>query len=120
MMRGTKSTWDVLAAWSSNRRPFQLVMELAGLWVCLGISMKSPPPLLAADWIVGAARQEITPEQPVRLSGYASRGVTHEGIDDGLEVRAIVFRRLLADSAIQGAAEPWQVLVSVDSIGVPA
>ena len=120
MMRGTKSTWDVLAAWSSTRRPFQLVMELAGLWVCLGISMKSPPPLLAADWIVGAARQEITPEQPVRLSGYASRGVTHEGIDDGLEVRAIVFRRLLADSAIQGAAEPWQVLVSVDSIGVPA
>ncbi|MFN9788906.1 MAG: neutral/alkaline non-lysosomal ceramidase N-terminal domain-containing protein, partial [Pirellulaceae bacterium] len=107
----------MLVARSSTRRPFQWVLELASLWVCFGFSL---PPLQAADWIVGAARQEITPEQPVRLSGYASRGGPHEGIDDGLEVRAIVFRRLIADSETKESAEAWQVLVSVDSIGVPA
>jgi putative membrane-bound dehydrogenase-like protein len=120
MMQRTGTMRDMLAARASNGWAFQQVMVFTSLLGCLGFSIPSLPPLHAADWIVGAARQEITPEHSVRLSGYASRDLPHEGVDDGLEVRAIVFRRLMADSATEESVDPWQVLVSVDSIGVPA
>ena len=37
----------------------------------------------------GFSKIEITPEKPIRLSGYGSRTVPSEGVDEKLFVRAL-------------------------------
>jgi len=64
-----------------------------------------------ADWKVGLARVKVTPEQPVFMSGYASRNKPFEGVHDDLFAKAIV----LEDSAGTRA-----VLVTSDLIGFTA
>ncbi len=64
-----------------------------------------------SQWLSGAAKLEITPTESVRLSGYAIRERVMSGVDDPLFVRA------LAMKPIDGE---WMVLVSIDSIGLPA
>ncbi len=64
-----------------------------------------------ASWQVGAASVDITPSQPVRLSGYGSRTTPHEGVAQRLFAKALVLR--------------WEnemplVIVTVDNCGVPA
>ncbi|QDT89290.1 neutral/alkaline non-lysosomal ceramidase N-terminal domain-containing protein [Gimesia algae] len=56
----------------------------------------------------GFARTEITPETPLRLSGYGNRAVVYEGVDEPLFVRAI---------AIKTPEQKICSLVSLDSIG---
>ncbi|HAW32472.1 MAG TPA: hypothetical protein DCY03_30915 [Planctomycetaceae bacterium] len=56
----------------------------------------------------GFARTEITPETPLRLSGYGNRDVVYEGVDEPLFVRAI---------AIKTPEQKICSLVSLDSIG---
>lgn len=63
-------------------------------------------------WSFGFARVDITPEEPLRLSGYGSRTEPFEGVDESLFVRAMVLRA--------GAEGKPHVLVSVDTIGFPA
>jgi len=57
---------------------------------------------------VGVGRADITPEGPIRLSGYGGRRTESEGVEQGLFAKAIAI----------GGAEPC-VLVAVDSTGVP-
>lgn len=57
---------------------------------------------------VGAARVDITPDYPVRLSGYGSRETLNEGVEQKLWARALVI----------GDKNPVAV-VTVDSIAVP-
>ena len=59
----------------------------------------------------GFAKADVTPAEPVRLSGYANRTQPFEGIDMPLFVRAMALRP-------QGG-ETF-VLVSLDTIGTPA
>ncbi|MCA9022837.1 MAG: neutral/alkaline non-lysosomal ceramidase N-terminal domain-containing protein, partial [Planctomycetaceae bacterium] len=56
----------------------------------------------------GFARTEITPEVPLRLSGYGNRDTVYESIDEPLYVRAM---------AIQSPEKKICALVSLDSIG---
>ncbi len=56
----------------------------------------------------GSARVDITPDFPVRLSGYATRSKPYETVEQKLWARALVV----------GDEEPVAV-VTVDSIGVP-
>ena len=78
-----------------------------------------PCSLLAAtepestSWFVGASKVDITPDEPVRLSGYASRLVPSQGIEDRLSARALV---LSPGSSTQDAL----VIVSIDAIGISA
>ena len=58
----------------------------------------------------GAAKVDITPSKPIRLSGYGGRVAVSEGIEDRIHARALA----LVDET--GAPT---VLVSVDSIGIP-
>ncbi len=58
----------------------------------------------------GFAKVEITPEKPIRLSGYGSRRVPSEGVDEKLFVRAM---------AVQDEQDRKRILVSVESIGFP-
>lgn len=70
--------------------------------------------LLAADaWRVGLAKVDITPEEPLRLSGYATRVESHTGVADPLAARAMVISP--ADAAVDAQS---LVLISIDSIGV--
>ena len=69
----------------------------------------------AADlpWSVGMAKVDITPIEPVRLSGYGNRNVPSEGVDTPLFVRAI---------ALRSANDPGSLrfLISIDSVGLPS
>ena len=60
---------------------------------------------------VGVARADITPEYPVRLSGYGNRRAEHEGVAQHLWAKALAFD--------DGAGRP-AVLLTVDNCGVPA
>ncbi len=61
--------------------------------------------------LVGVAKVDITPDYPVRLSGYGSRRTPFETVEQHLFVKAL---------AIGGDTEGPAVLVTVDNCGVPA
>ncbi|MFO1482621.1 MAG: neutral/alkaline non-lysosomal ceramidase N-terminal domain-containing protein [Verrucomicrobiaceae bacterium] len=68
--------------------------------------------LLAAETRqVGAASVDITPDYPVRLSGYGSRRAPNAGISQHIFAKAL---------AIGSDADGPAVLVTVDNCGVPA
>ncbi|MFN3190309.1 MAG: neutral/alkaline non-lysosomal ceramidase N-terminal domain-containing protein [Aureliella sp.] len=62
----------------------------------------------------GAARVDITPESPIRLSGYGSRTEPSQGVDERLFARALVMGYVS-----DGKSRVTHVLVSLESIGVP-
>ena len=68
----------------------------------------------AGSWHIGFGKVDITPIEPVRLSGYATRSQPHEGIADPLHARAMV----ISESLEPGSKTV--VLVSVDSIAIVA
>lgn len=59
---------------------------------------------------VGVAKIDITPDRPIRLSGYGSRTEPSEGIAQRLNAKALAI----------GDDSSLSVLVTVDAIGVPA
>ncbi len=59
---------------------------------------------------IGFGKADITPTQPLRLSGYGNRTEPSEGVDEPLSVRAMALRT--------GEDSPLHVIVSVDTIGV--
>ena len=63
------------------------------------------------EWKVGAAKTDITPEVPVRLSGYGSRTQSTAEIDDRLFARAMTLKH---------GEQPPIVIVSLDAIGLSA
>ncbi|HUP79548.1 MAG TPA: neutral/alkaline non-lysosomal ceramidase N-terminal domain-containing protein, partial [Pirellula sp.] len=63
------------------------------------------------EWKVGAAKADITPDVPVRLSGYGSRTQSTAEIDDRLFARAMTLKY---------AEQPPLVIVSLDAIGLSA
>ncbi len=60
----------------------------------------------------GFAKVDITPEQPLRLSGYGNRASSFDGIDEKLYARVMSMR--------VGDDGPLHVLVTVETIGFPA
>ncbi len=62
-------------------------------------------------WQAGFSRVDVTPTEPVRMSGYGSRDHASEGIDTPLYVRAIALRH----QTDRGTT----VLLAVDNIGLP-
>lgn len=64
-----------------------------------------------ADQIAGVAKVDITPDYPVRLSGYGSRRDEHEGVEQRIFAKAL---------ALGSDAEGPAVLLTVDNCGVPA
>ncbi|OHE77811.1 MAG: hypothetical protein A2107_11790 [Verrucomicrobia bacterium GWF2_62_7] len=65
----------------------------------------------AADRMAGVAKVDITPNYPVRLSGYGSRRDEHEGVEQHIFAKAL---------ALGSDAEGPAVLLAVDNCGVPA
>ncbi len=69
----------------------------------------------AEPFQVGFAKREITPTEPIRLSGYAVRSSPFSGVADPLSVRAMAF-----SSGKEGGDRATKILVSIDAIAVPA
>lgn len=63
------------------------------------------------EWQAGAAKVDITPDYPVRLSGYGSRTTEHEGVVLRIWAKAL---------ALRWGDEPPAVTITVDSTGIPA
>lgn len=78
------------------------------LWLC--VVLLPVASVSAADFQAGVARVEVTPTEPIRLSGYAVRSKAYEDIDTPLYARALVLRE---------GDGPLRALVAVDSIGLP-
>lgn len=64
-----------------------------------------------APFQFGFSKVDITPAEPLRLSGYANRDKPFDGIDEPLFVRGMALRH--------GSEGPLHVLLSVDTIGFP-
>jgi putative membrane-bound dehydrogenase-like protein len=62
-------------------------------------------------WQAGFSQVDVTPTEPVRMSGYGSRDHASEGIDTPLYVRAIALKH----QTDRGT----QILLAVDNIGLP-
>jgi neutral ceramidase len=66
---------------------------------------------LGADEIkAGVARADITPTEPIRLAGYASRNKASEGVEQPIFVKAI---------ALQDSAGRTTLIITADTIGTP-
>ena len=81
--------------------------------IILQVFLLLPLPLLAqeASWQAGAADVDITPDYPVRLSGYGSRMTEYDKVAQRLHANALV---------LQWQSDAPAVIVSVDNCGVPA
>lgn len=83
--------------------------------VCLGLSAlaaaTAPARAEEAPVPIGVAVVDITPETPIRLTGYGDRKTESEGVEARLKAKAL---------AIGGDAEGAAVLLAVDNLGVPA
>jgi neutral ceramidase len=87
-------------------RIFQTLVSLIGL---LWVLVVGSGAMHAQDFRLGAAKRDITPTEPIRLSGYASRTKPSEGVDQP------IFARVLAIEDSTGAKN---VLVTVELLGV--
>ena len=56
----------------------------------------SPNAAHAFQWQVGFAKTDVTPGEPIRLSGYASRGQAFDSVADPLHARVMTMGRPLA------------------------
>ncbi len=65
----------------------------------------------AAEWQAGVAKVDITPDFPVRLSGYGSRTGPHEGVSMPIHAKAL---------ALRWEGDEPLVMLTVDNCGVPA
>ena len=70
-----------------------------------------------ASWRVGVSKVDITPEEPVRLSGYGSRTAPSTGIEDRLHARALIMDPVV-DGPNGGTSQDALVIVSIDAIGI--
>lgn len=82
--------------------------------IILPILLFALSPLMAQQavgWNAGAADIDITPDHPVRLSGYHNRTKEHEKVGQRLHANAL---------ALQWKDDAPAVIVTVDNCGVPA
>jgi hypothetical protein len=68
-------------------------------------------PAEAQDYRVGVARADVTPGEPIWLSGYGNRNKPSEGIDSRLFAKSL---------AIEDSGGRRHILMTVDLIGFPA
>lgn len=74
---------------------------------CMAVALSAAEP----GWRAGAADMDITPDYPVRLSGYGSRTTEFEKVSQRIHANALV---------LQWTDEAPACIVTVDNCGVPA
>lgn len=96
--------------WMGSRQTGLLIAACGwAVWLAAP-SLASDDPVVAAEtYQVGVAKIEITPEEPIRLSGFGFRREPSAGVESPLYARAL---------AVSTAAGRPAVLVTVDSTGI--
>ncbi len=91
----------------------RLVVFSFGLFTTVLLSA-APGPDQPVLMPLGAARVDVTPTEPIRLTGYASRKMSHQGVEQKLWAKA------LAIGGDRSAARPGGplVLITLDNCGV--
>lgn len=84
-------------------------MIAAALMMGLGSSLAIGSPGLADEVEVGAAKVDITPEGPIRLSGYLARGAESVGVDQPIHAAAL---------AIGSDERKPVVMITADNVGI--
>jgi len=84
-------------------------LAAAGMMAVLAGEVLAQPP--AAEWKIGLAQVKITPEQPIFMSGYASRTKPFERVEADLWAKA-----LYLEDGRGGRA----VVITTDLLGFPA
>jgi neutral ceramidase len=77
--------------------------------LCCVLLASVPHTSIAAEWKAGVARQSITPEKPMRLSGYAGRNKPFEGKLHDLWVKVL---------ALEDASGKRLLLLTMDLVGI--
>lgn len=88
-----------------NRNYLQSLGAIA-LFTFFG-AVVTPTPVNAVE--LGVARRDVTPAEPIRLTGYASRKAPHVGVEQNLWAKAL---------AIGSDREGPAVLITLDNCGV--
>ena len=88
----------------------QLARLLHALIVSAALAIAAHSPAADAHWIAGAAKVDITPDYPVRLSGYGSRRTESEGVEQHIFAKAL---------ALRAGDGPFAIVLTVDNCGVP-
>jgi hypothetical protein len=94
------------------------VLVGAGCWLLAA----DAPAGAAADEhaaLVGVAQADITPDYPIRMTGYGNRKTESEGVEQRLRAKALAIGEAAADGGEVGGSGRV-VLVTVDNCGVPA
>ncbi|HCN75987.1 MAG TPA: hypothetical protein DIT13_02185 [Verrucomicrobiales bacterium] len=86
-------------------------MKFLAVLACAGCILSIPAVLKAKGWQAGAAKTDVTPDFPVRLSGYGSRNSPHEGVSLPIHAKAL---------ALRWEADEPVVMLTVDNCGIPA
>src|SRR6516225_7004759 len=90
------------------KRTIRLSLILASIWS----QGKATAQKIEADvYKVGVAQIDITPENPIRLSGFGFRRTESEGVTQRIWAKALAIE--------DGSGKPV-VLITVDNCGVPA
>ena len=92
-----------------SRLAVAISLPLALSVLLLALAFPPSGSLAAESWIAGAAKEEITPTESVRLSGYAVRSQSTSAVADPLYVRALY---------LEHAGSKPLMLVSLDAIGI--
>jgi neutral ceramidase len=87
-------------------RILQTLMGVLGMVCSLSVGSN---PAQAQDFRIGAAKRDITPTEPIRLSGYSSRSKASEGVDQPIFARAMAF---------EDSTGVKNILVAVELVGV--
>ncbi len=92
--------------------PLLLLLSLLTLPFTLGTAAADVPAAPPSDTLpVGVAALDISPQHPVRLSGYGFRRTESEGVAHPIWAKALAFG---------GPDHELTILVTVDNVGVPA
>ena len=107
---------NIAALWTFflgvNVKPWLFSRRISGYFVPLLFCLLAcGGTAYAGDWKIGASRIDITPNEPVRLSGYASRLKPSEGIDSSLFARSLYMEHKQGQPLL---------IVSLDAIGISA
>jgi putative membrane-bound dehydrogenase-like protein len=95
-----------------NKLFYRLIILQFALW--LGLN-NWPCCAEETHFQVGFGKHDITPTEPIRLSGYASRTTVFKSVVDSLSARAMVFQP--TDNTGKTIANP-KVLITLDAIAV--
>lgn len=85
-------------------------MRILSLTLTLLASLGIATAAFSQDFKVGVAKADITPTEPIRLAGYASRSKPHESVDQPIWVKAL---------ALQDNTGATSIIITADTIGTP-